>query len=72
MKRVPEIGMVLKCEVTQAATNPGIIIRDDVRDYLKILLREKRLFRAPNHLARARVVLKFFFHARKRHERAVF
>jgi hypothetical protein len=35
---------VLKCEVAQAAYEPGIISRNDVRDYIKILLREKRLF----------------------------
>ena len=40
---VPETGTVPKYEVGAAATAAGIS-RDDVRDYIKILLREKRLF----------------------------
>ena len=40
---VPETGTVPKYEVVAAAT-AARISRDDVRDYIKILLREKRLF----------------------------
>ena len=40
---VPETGTIPKYEVVAAATAKRIS-RDDVRDYIKILLREKRLF----------------------------
>jgi len=40
---VPETGTVPKCEVIAAATTAKIS-RDDARDYIRILLREKRLF----------------------------
>ena len=40
---VPETGTIPKYEVVAAATATRIS-RDDVRDYIKILLREKRLF----------------------------
>ena len=43
IKLVPETGTVPKYEVAAAANAGGISTRD-VRDYIKILLREKRLF----------------------------
>jgi RecA-family ATPase len=64
MKLVPETGTVPKYEVAQAA-NDADISRNDVRDYIKILLREKRLFegkvregksRSEVHLSRQEIV----------------
>ena len=44
MKNVPDFGTILKCEVTATTYAARDLSRDDIRDYIKILVREKRLF----------------------------